>query len=131
MSANAHGIIRETHYLTTISSGKNTILSDEPIAHGGMEKGMNPYEILASALVACTCATLRMYIDRKQWTVSEINVNVELERDTKQNITNIERNILLTGELNPEQHERLLFIAKSCPVHKLLTGSIEIQTKLI
>lgn len=128
MSVKAQGFIQGTHYLTTISSGKNTILSDEPVKHGGMEKGMNPFEILASALVSCTCATLRMYIDRKQWKVSEIHVNVELERDLKQNITHIQRSIEFTGQLTSEQHERLLAIANACPVHKILIGTIEINT---
>lgn len=43
---------------------------------------------------------------------------------------NIERKIILKGEFTEEQHKRLLKVAESCPVHKLLTSNISIQTQL-
>jgi len=130
MSAKANGTIGKTHYLTEITAGKNTILSDEPIWNGGEEKGMNPFEILASALVACTCATLRMYADRKEWDVQSIHTEVTLDREAKPGETLIERNIQVVGNLSPEQEERLLFIANKCPVHQILTHTIEVSTTL-
>lgn len=130
MSAKATGTIGKEHYLTEITAGKNTILSDEPTWNGGEEKGMNPFELLASALAACTCATLRMYADRKGWEVESIHAEVVLDREAKPGETVFTRNIRITGSITKEQQERLLFIANKCPVHQILTHNIEVSTTL-
>ncbi len=130
MSAKASGTIGKAHYLTEITAGKNSILSDEPTWNGGEEKGMNPFEILASALVACTCATLRMYADRKGWEVDSIHAEVILDREAKPGETLFNRTIQVIGNLTQEQEERLLFIANKCPVHQILTHTIEVSTTL-
>ena len=49
---------------------------------GGKNLGFSPSELLASSLASCTLITLRMYINRKQWEVSEINVKIDFERDS-------------------------------------------------
>ena len=40
----------------------------------------------------------------------------------------IDRELVLTGTLAPEQRARLLEIADKCPVHRTLTSEIEIRT---
>ena len=78
MAVSVVGSIGKEHYLTKITAGKNSMISDEPLWNGGTAMGMNPFELLASSLAACTCATLRMYIDRKGWVVDEIRAEVDL-----------------------------------------------------
>ena len=126
---NIKGSIGRDHYRVVLTAGKNTIIADEPISSGGGDEGMNPHEILASALAACTCATVRMYADRKEWPLEGINVTVSLSHDLQDN-TNIHREIEFIGELSPEEKDRLLVIADKCPVHKTLTHPIIIDTKL-
>ena len=128
---NVNAKIGRDHYKVVLSAGKNTIIGDEPIDKGGGDEGMNPYEILASALGACTCATVRMYADRKEWKLEGINVTLTLTRDDEKNATNITRDIEFVGALSPEERERLLAIANKCPVHKILTNPINIQTTVI
>ena len=128
---NVNAKIGRDHYKVVLSAGKNTIIGDEPIDKGGGDEGMNPYEILASALGACTCATVRMYADRKEWRLEGINVTLTLTRDDEKNATNITRDIEFVGALSPEERERLLAIANKCPVHKILTNPINIQTTVI
>ena|SRR6218665_30823 len=130
MSVKATGTIGRDHYYTEIKAGKNSVISDEPIWNGGEEKGMNPFELLASSLVACTCATLRMYADRKEWGVEKINVEVTLERNPKEEMTSFVRQITIEGEITSEQEARLLLIANKCPVHQILNHKIEIETTL-
>ena len=117
------------HYKTEIISlSGNKLISDESVESGGKDLGFDPKELLTSALAACTSITLRMYADRKQWNLKEIKVNVELERNEVDNKTYIKRKLELIGELNEEQRNRLLTIANACPVHKILSNSIEIET---
>ena len=122
--------IGRDHYRVVLQAGKNTIVGDEPIDKGGADEGMNPYEILAASLGACTCATLRMYADRKEMPLDGMIVTVTLERNEEINMTNLKRQIEFTGALTEAQTERLMQIADKCPVHKVLTNPIQIETTL-
>jgi putative redox protein len=106
----------------------NVIIADEPVDKGGQDKGFSPKELLASALGACTCATLRMYANHKAWGLESIDAAVELIDEPGQ--TKFIRKIQLTGDLNEEQRTRLLAVANACPVHKILTHTIAIETIL-
>ncbi|HEX8016134.1 MAG TPA: OsmC family protein [Flavobacterium sp.] len=114
-----------------ISASGNILISDEPQQLGGKNLGFNPTELLASSLASCTLITLRMYINRKQWNVSEINIKIDFERDSERNVTSFIRKIEVTGEVDEAQKQRLETIANSCPIHKTLTNTIEIKTTLI
>ncbi|MNU35784.1 OsmC-like protein [compost metagenome] len=115
---------------TTITAGRNTIISDEPIALGGKEEGFNPFELLASSLAACTCATLRMYADRKQWPLTGVETEVTITRSDSTTTTVFTRHIKVSGELDETQKSRILAIANACPVHKMLSGTVEIKTDM-
>nr|WP_199002340.1 OsmC family protein [Flavobacterium sp. ASV13] len=119
-------------YRTEITSASgNIVIADEPQEVGGKNLGFSPSELLASSLASCTLITLRMYINRKQWDVSEINIKVDFQRDTEQNISHFTRKIEVIGEVDDKQRQRLETIANSCPIHKTLTNAIEIKTTLI
>ena len=70
-----------------------------------------------------------MYADRKEWKVDTIEVSVNVER-VANNKTVFSRKILFTGDIDAEQKERLLQIAKACPVSKTLLGEIEINSSV-
>ncbi|WP_417942005.1 OsmC family protein [Flavobacterium sp. RS13.1] len=119
-------------YRTEITSASgNIVIADEPQEMGGKNLGFSPSELLASSLASCTLITLRMYINRKQWNVSEIDIKVDFERDSDQKVSLFIRKIEITGEIDDAQKQRLETIANSCPIHKTLTNSIEIKTTLI
>jgi putative redox protein len=120
--------IGTTPYLVTHRAGSHAWLADEPVAEGGGDAGPAPFELLLSALGACTTITLKMYAQRKGWPLTEVDVKLSLE--TSDTGTQIERHIVLHGELSDEQRERLLQIANSCPVHKTLSGPIAIRSGL-
>lgn len=123
-------IIHQEPYVTHISSESNSLIADEPHELGGKNLGMNPTELLASSLAACTCITLRMYASRKQWDVKSIETYIEIINQESSANTLFERHITLIGEIDQVQQERLLDIANHCPVHKILTHSITINTSL-
>lgn len=119
-------------YRTEITSASgNIVIADEPQEVGGKNLGFSPSELLASALASCTLITLRMYINRKQWNVSEIDIKVDFEKDSEQNVSLFTRKIELTGEIDESQRQKLHLIAEKCPIHKTLTNTIKIQTTII
>lgn len=122
--------IGEERYKTEIKSANNTIISDEPESFGGKDLGFAPKELLASALAACTCITLRMYANRKGWDLTDIKVEVTFEKDPKENKSKMMRNIQFFGNLDQAQKTRLVNIADKCPMHQILTNPIEITTEL-
>ena len=119
-------------YRITLTDGRgHTWHADEPTAVGGTDSAPNPLQLMLSALGACTAITLQMYAGRKQWPLTQIDVNLQLNPEGKPADGNqITRNITLHGELDDEQRQRLLQIANACPVHKLLEGNVSIPTAL-
>jgi len=113
------------------SPSGNVVFADEPLSSGGKDTGFSPSELLASALAACTSATLRMYADRKKWDLQEVKLGIELVQNENKTKTDITRKIEFIGNLSEEQRTRLLAIANACPVHKILTNEIEINSSLV
>lgn len=115
-------------------------VSDEPISMGGTDLGMNPYELLLAALGCCTSMTLRMYANHKQLALQDIQVKLQHSRIHAEDcagcdkpasmIDVITRTILLVGDLQEAQRQRLLEIANQCPVHKTLQNKMQIRTSL-
>jgi putative redox protein len=123
-----------------ISAGPHTFFADEPASAGGDDSGPDPYELMLSALGVCTSMTLLMYARRKNWPLDGVEVRVGHHRDYNRDcaecaehpmqIDHIERSITLRGALDEAQRQRLLEIAEKCPVHRTLTGTIQVSDRL-
>lgn len=131
-----------THpFAQDIKIGPHQLNADEPTDLGGGDTGPSPYDLLLSALGACTSMTLRMYADRKKWSLDGVTVRLKHEkihaRDCEEcdekvgRIDKIERNIQLEGDLTENQRQRLLEIANKCPVHRTLNSTTQIHSRLI
>ena len=132
MSHSAQAQSTDTPYRVKLSDPQGHIWhADEPEDAGGGDSAPNPYQIVLSALGACTMVTLQMYAARKQWPLTSVEVQVQLNPNGKPATGNeIVRSIVLQGALDEEQRQRLLQVAQACPVHKLLEGEIKIPTTL-
>lgn len=122
-----------TPYRVTLTDPSGHIwYVDEPTEKGGQDSAPNPMQLLLSALGACTTVTLQMYADHKGIKIEHVQVDLALNPngDPESGSNNIVRKITLKGDFNDEQYKRLLKVAESCPVHKLLTSNISIQTDL-
>ena len=105
---------------------------------GGLDSGPGPYDLLLAALGACTSMTVRLYADRKQWSLKRVMVRLKHGRiyatdcadcETKEGmIDHIDRTITFEGELDAEQRQRLMEIADKCPVHRTLTSEVIIKS---
>ncbi|MEJ2767438.1 OsmC family protein [Mycetohabitans sp. B46] len=126
--ANVTAHIGHHAYRVLLDDGTHSWLADEPASAGGGERGPTPMSLLLSSLGACTSITLKMYAQRKQWPLVDVDVSLDIEKNDEG--STIRRTIVLHGELDDEQRERLLQVANACPVHKLLTRPITIQSGL-
>lgn len=105
--------------------------ADEPVEVGGGDTAPAPDRLILSSLGACTAITLRMVAARRKLPLAGVRVELRLNPGGKPAAGNdIHRTIHLDGDLNDEQREQLLKIANACPMHKLLTGEVRIQTEL-
>lgn len=125
---------------TEINANGHPMIADEPIDIGGKNLGPTPYELLASALGACTAMTLQMYAKHKNLPLDSVTVHLQHNKihaedgascEEKSNkIDIIEREIELSGELTEGQRNRMLEIADRCPVHQTLTASVKVVSRL-
>lgn len=70
-----------------------------------------------------------MYANRKQWPLESTDVKVHIISENKEG-TVISRDVSFKGDLTQEQRDQLLVIANKCPIHKLLSGPVQIHTQL-
>ena len=135
VQGSAKGFVQE------ITVGPHRLAADEPEALGGTDTGPTPYDLLLSALGACTSMTVSLYARRKQWPLEDVTVRLRHSKvhaadcedcETKAGkLDRIECDVELHGPLDEEQRARLLEIANKCPVHRTLTSEIEIRTRLV
>lgn len=114
---------------TEINTKDHHFIVDEPIDIGGTHEGPNPYELLASSLASCTAITLRMYIRHKQLPIDNIQVDVDIHHETVFPTTRLTRKIHYEGTVDHSVKQRLISVANSCPIHKILNGNIQINTE--
>jgi uncharacterized OsmC-like protein/pimeloyl-ACP methyl ester carboxylesterase len=134
-------VVRETRtgkFQQTISVGPHRMLADEPVAAGGEDTGLGPYDLVLAGLGACTSMTMRLYADRKSLPLERVTVTLKhskihaqdcAECETKAGMLDqVDRAIAMEGNLDAEQRKKLMEIADKCPVHRTLTSEIHIVT---
>ncbi|MDZ7828990.1 MAG: bifunctional alpha/beta hydrolase/OsmC family protein [Halofilum sp. (in: g-proteobacteria)] len=122
-----------------VRAGRHLLPADEPESVGGDDSGPTPYEYLLASLGACTSMTLRLYARHKQLPLEQVTVTLShkgVHADdcaeclhAEGRIDVLERRIAIKGDLTEAQRARMLEIADRCPVHRTLTGQLEIHTR--
>ena len=114
-----------------VSTGDHEFLVDEPPPLGA-NRGPDPYELLLSALGACTAITTMLYARRKGWPLEEVVVHLTHAREHTDDCASggycdsAEVHVELEGQLDDEQRHRLLDISTRCPVARTLARGIEV-----
>jgi putative redox protein len=123
-----------------IEAGNHRLIADEPAGAGGTDSGPTPYDSLSAALGVCTSMTLRVIADREKIPLEGVEITVLNDRmnaadcvdctTTSGYIHRFDLRIKLIGNLSEEQRQRMLTVAKRCPVAKTLTSEIKINESL-
>ena len=114
-------------FVQSVTVRGHKLLADEPLSFSeGTDKGLSPNDFLLSSLGSCTSITLRMYARLKKLPLEKIIITLNRGENGE-----IDRKIELTGNLTSEQKNRLFEISNKCPIHKVLTNSVKINSKLI
>jgi uncharacterized OsmC-like protein/esterase/lipase len=127
-------------FTTQMRAGRHFFTADEPESVGGNDYGPTPYDFLGASLASCTSMTIQMYVRRKKWPLENVETHVthskihakdceNCERNTSK-IDVFEREIVLRGNLDDAQQDKIYEIANKCPVHRTLINKIEVQTRL-
>lgn len=128
-------------FRTEVDAGPHHFVLDEPADAGGNGEGPTPYDMLASALGGCTAMTLHYYAGRENLPLEGVDIAIEHDRQHAKDCVDCETqsgfihrfrvSIRLHGPLDAAQREKLLSIAKRCPVSKTLQSEIKIDEVLI
>ncbi len=114
-------------FVQSVTVRGHKLLADEPLSFPeGTDKGLSPNDFLLSSLGSCTSITLRMYARLKKLPLEKIIITLNRSENGE-----IDRKIELVGDLTSEQKNRLFEISNKCPIHKVLTNSVKINSKLI
>jgi putative redox protein len=124
-----HAEIGTERYQCSIEWRNGKFIADEPVSGGGKDLGPDPYTLLLSSVASCVLVTLRMYIDRKNWDIPSVMVNVNMYQEIVNNVptTIIDRDLILDENVPDEQKIKLQEIASHCPISKILEGTIKLR----
>src|SRR5712692_3488044 len=130
-----------TTFRNEVEVGKHRMIADEPIEAGGTDEGPTPYDFLSAGLGGCTSMTMRVVAKRENIPLEGVEIHVTNDRmyakdcaDCTSKAGYIHRfdvRIKLIGALSEQQRDRLLSVARRCPVAKTLTSEIKIEERLL
>lgn len=117
-------------FKTLLDIRDHRLIADEPEDRGGEDSGPTPKEYLEAALTSCTTITLQIYLQQKDWDVKEIAVTADVEVNDQYEYISIEKSIIVYGNLDQEQLDRIFLVSKKCPVHKFMQRSVPIDSSI-
>ncbi|MEE2690726.1 MAG: bifunctional alpha/beta hydrolase/OsmC family protein [Pseudomonadota bacterium] len=124
-------LMKDKRYAVMGRAGAHRFPIDADPEDGGDGAGPNPTRLLEAALAACGAITVRMYAERKGWRLDDLCVTVTRADGEDAHVTRrFEKVLDVKGDLDDAQRARLLEIADKCPVQKILTGPVEISSRL-
>jgi putative redox protein len=119
--------------LTTLSNGRHVWNADVDKTLGSNDLAPDPHDLLDSALAACTALTLELYIRRRQMAVTGLRVTVDHVEDKNeqgQARYQLQRRLFIEGDVSDAERQKLLEIANKCPLHRVLSGELSVQSAL-
>jgi len=116
----------DTDFQTRFSDGERSAIADTTLDHGGSGQGFRPHDLLEAALGSCIAIVTRMYAQKHGIALEGVTVTVRLNREDPAKAV-FDYSMDFKGNVSPEDREKLLRVAKACPVHKTLRRELEFR----
>ncbi len=122
-------------FAVRIEMDGHELVGDEPPSAGGGGLGPNPFNLMTAALAACTVMTVRWFAAQQGWPVEHVEAIVDHSKKvlvgTRAPTDVFDKTVFIRGpRLTDEQQARLLQVAASCPIQRVLEGAPVISTKV-
>jgi putative redox protein len=120
----------EENFKTTATARQHVWHGDLGASSGGTDQAPNPEELVMSALGSCMLQTAKLYVARKGWNVTRLEVNLAFERFKADEypdyegdalfVHEIREAITIEGDLTDDQKSRIIEIMGKCPIRRLI-----------
>ena len=126
-------VLTTKDYLAEAKIRDHYLVLDRPVEKGGGDAGPTPVEYLLTAIAGCVSMTLRIYLERKDWNVGNITVEVfQKEKLTQNGIEkSIVEHISFENEISEDKKARLLKVAAKCPIAKMIKGETKVTSQIV
>ena len=126
-------VLTTKDYLAEAKIRDHYSVLDRPVEKGGGDAGPTPVEYLLTAIAGCVSMTLRIYLERKDWNVGNITVEVfQKEKLTQNGIEkSIVEHISFENEISEDKKAQLLKVAAKCPVAKMIKGETKVTSHIV
>jgi uncharacterized OsmC-like protein len=125
MEVNVHhrkGVEFEVH------AGNRVIISDQPPANGGEDRGMTPPELMLASLGTCAGFYAAQYLKTRHLSLDGLSVKVEAQKASGPARLSSFRIELTTSPLEDRHREGVLRAVKNCLIHNTLLNPPQIET---
>ena len=111
------------HLVNQVSNGNIEIVASET----GV--GPTPHELIEAALATCKLMTLQLYAERKGYDITGTEITVSILKEGL--ASELEAKIKFPDHLPTDVKKRMIEISDKCPINKLLSGEVRIETSEI
>ena len=101
---------------------------------------LTPYGMLLAGLASCTAIVVHTYAQYHGVDLDEVELQVQYDRvfaddcedceGIQEYQEQIDEQITLIGDLTPAEQKRLYLVSKHCPIHKIISHGIEVNSRL-
>ena len=107
------------------------LVTDAPVDNQGKGESFSPTDLVAAALGSCMLTLVGIVAERHGWPMEGATARVEkgMVADPIRRIGKLEVVISVPGALQEKERELLQKAALTCPVHKSLSGQMEIPVR--
>ncbi|MEW6246945.1 MAG: OsmC family protein [Nitrospirota bacterium] len=117
-----------------LTSGRHSVVTDQPVEDGGEDAGMSPVELFVGSLAGCVGYFVARFCARHRIPADGLTIDAEWSMaEQPHRVGAVALHLRLPAEVTAEQRERLLKVAHGCTVHQSLavppTVEIALETE--
>ncbi len=111
-----------------VTSGKHTLVTDQPVEDGGGDAGMSPVELFIGSLASCVGYFVARYCARHQIPCEGLTIEAGWTfAEQPHRVGGIQLKLSLPVMLSPSQQQALLKVAHGCTVHQSLDVAPKVE----